>query len=222
MKGKLWSGIGMLASIATGVGVAGAADLAVKAPVYKAPPPVILSDWAGFYLGINGGGGWGPTSVNGGPNLTQTGGLIGGHAGYNWQFGQVVVGVEGDADAAFLSKDAIITDNAGNVIGTGRVKTESLESIRGRLGYVVLPQLLAYGTGGVGFGQSKLTDTLGDNASLSQTGWVAGGGLEYKLWGPLIGRIEYLHYGFDSKTVPLVGSVKESVDTVRAGLSYKF
>jgi outer membrane immunogenic protein len=222
MKRMFSSGIGVLASIAASVGVAGAADLAVKAPVYKAPPPVIISDWAGFYIGINGGGGWGPTSVNGSPNLTQTGGLIGGHAGYNWQFGQVVVGVEGDGDAAFLSKDAIITDGAGNFLGTGKVKTESLESIRARLGYVVLPQLLAYGTGGVGFGQSKLTDTLGDNASLSQTGWVAGGGLEYKFWGPWIGRIEYLHYGFDSKTVPLVGPVKESVDTVRAGLSYKF
>jgi outer membrane immunogenic protein len=222
MRTKFWSSIGLLASIAASVGAAGAADLAVKAPVYKAPPPpVILSDWAGFYLGINGGGGWGDTTVNGSPNLKQTGGLIGGHAGYNWQFGQVVIGVEGDADAAFLSKDAIVTDGAGNV-GTGKVKTEALESIRGRLGYVVLPQLLAYGTGGVGFGQSKLSDTFGDNASLSQTGWVAGGGLEYKLWGPLIGRVEYLHYGFDSKTVPLVGPVKESVDTVRAGLSYKF
>jgi opacity protein-like surface antigen len=185
MRTKFWSSIGLLASIAASVGAAGAADLAVKAPVYKAPPPpVILS-------------------------------------GYNWQFGQVVIGVEGDADAAFLSKDAIVTDGAGNV-GTGKVKTEALESIRGRLGYVVLPQLLAYGTGGVGFGQSKLSDTFGDNASLSQTGWVAGGGLEYKLWGPLIGRVEYLHYGFDSKTVPLVGPVKESVDSVRAGVSYKF
>jgi outer membrane immunogenic protein len=220
MRAKLWSGISLLTSIAAGVGAAGAADLAVKAPVYKAPP-VILSDWAGFYLGINGGGGWAPTTVNGGDTLTQTGGIIGGHAGYNWQFGSVVVGIEGDGDAAFLSKNAIVTDDAGNV-GTGKVKTDSLFSARGRLGYVFAPQLLAYGTAGAGWGHTKLSDSFGGVDSVDQFGWVAGGGLEYKLFGPLIGRVEYLHYGFGNKTSPVFGTVKESVDTVRAGLSYKF
>jgi outer membrane immunogenic protein len=228
MRTKLWSGIGVLASIAASVGAAGAADLAVKAPVYKAPPPpIILSDWAGLYLGINGGGGWGHANLNQSiGSTTLTGGLIGGHAGYNWQFGSVVVGVEGDADAAFLSKSVpVIAVNAAGagVATTVTEKNDMLASVRGRLGYVIAPQVLAYGTGGVGFGHFKVADTVGDAFSTDQLGWVAGGGLEYKFWGPWIGRVEYLHYGFDTKTLPLpAGPVKESVDSVRAGVSYKF
>jgi outer membrane immunogenic protein len=231
MRTKFWSGIGMLASIAASVGAAGAADLATKAPVYKAPPPpVILSDWAGFYIGINGGGAWATTTfdANPGGNTTLTGGLIGGHAGYNWQFGSVVVGVEGDGDGAFLQKNLAVTfvdPLTGAVVGNGtlREKTEDLFSARARLGYVVLPQLLVYGTAGAGWGDFKVSDTLGNSASVSQFGWVAGGGLEYKVWGPLIARVEYLHYGFDNKTVtPTIGNVKESIDAVRGGLSYKF
>ena len=39
---------------------AGAADLSV-APLYKAPPAAMAPayNWSGFYLGLNGGGGWG-------------------------------------------------------------------------------------------------------------------------------------------------------------------
>jgi outer membrane immunogenic protein len=226
MRTKFWSGIGMLASIAAGVGAAGAADLAVKAPMYtKAPPPVILSDWAGFYLGINGGGGWGDMKFDPNPvaNATVTGGLIGGHAGYNWQFGSVVVGVEGDVDGADLKKSVPVTLGLNGPAGSVNEKTDMLASARARLGYVVLPQLLAYGTAGAGWGHSKVADTFGNSASFDQFGWVAGGGLEYKVWGPLIARVEYLHYGFDSKTFAApIGTVKESVDTVRGGLSYKF
>jgi outer membrane immunogenic protein len=231
MRTKFWSGIGVLASIAASVGAASAADLAVKAPVYtKAPPPVILSDWAGFYLGINGGGGWASTTFdqNPGGNAKLSGGLIGGHVGYNWQFGSVVVGVEGDGDGAFISKSFGVTfvdPLTGKITGTGTLKekTEDLFSARGRLGYVIAPQWLAYGTAGVGFGEFKVSDSLGNSNSVNQVGWVAGGGLEYKVWGPLIARVEYLHYDFGNKTLtPTIGNVKESVDTVRGGLSYKF
>jgi len=100
MRTKLWCGIGVVASIAAGVGAASAADLAARAPVYKAPPPVILSDWAGFYIGIHGGYGWGDTSFDNftGDNAKPKGGLFGGHAGYNWQYGNVVTGLEADFD----------------------------------------------------------------------------------------------------------------------------
>ncbi len=77
---------------------AGAADLSV-APLYKAPPPVTAPayNWTGFYVGANGGGGWGHSwwqDVSTGVNLS--GGQVGGTAGYNWQAGRVVLGVEGD------------------------------------------------------------------------------------------------------------------------------
>jgi opacity protein-like surface antigen len=220
MRTKFWSSIGVLASIAASVGAASAADLAVKAPVYtKAPPPVILSDWAGFYIGINGGGGWANNKFTNFPadNVTSTGGLIGGHAGYNWQFGSVVVGMEGDFDGAFLKK----TDVDGF-----EHKTTELASARVRLGYVVLPNLLAYGTAGAGWGHSEINVSGVNDAAFDQFGWTAGAGLEYKVWGPLIARAEYLHYGFGSKTFTgpafLTDTVKQDVDVVRGGLSYKF
>src|SRR6266513_2755087 len=68
---------------------AAAADLSV-APVYN---------WTGFYIGANGGGGWGrswwqsqSTAIN------LSGAQVGGIAGYNLQFGNTVLGLEGDLD----------------------------------------------------------------------------------------------------------------------------
>jgi opacity protein-like surface antigen len=218
MRTKFWSGIGVLASIAASVGAAGAADLAVKAPVYKAPPPVILSDWAGLYIGVHGGGGWADNKFDLFPrdNVTATGGLGGGHVGYNWQFGSVVAGVEGDFDGADLK--ATDVDNFTH-------KTDMLASARARLGYVFVPNLLAYGTAGAGWGHSKIS-SVGSSTSFDQFGWVAGAGLEYKLWGPISVRAEYLHYDFGSKSFTDFNfgtdRLKESVDVVRGGISYKF
>jgi outer membrane immunogenic protein len=103
-----------------GLHLALAADMAVM-PL-KAPVPIAATfSWTGFYLGGNVGAGFGTTetSVNVGPALTAvTGtpvtataplvsetfnGFVGGiQAGYNWQAGVFVLGVEGDLDAAGL------------------------------------------------------------------------------------------------------------------------
>jgi outer membrane immunogenic protein len=216
MRTTLWSSaIGVLASFAAGVGAANAADLDVRAPVYKAGP-FVISDWAGFYLGINGGGGWAnntfdyATPANG----TASGGLVGGHAGYNWQYGNAVAGMEVDFDGADLKN----TDVYGL-----QHKTDELASARARLGYVVIPSLLAYGTAGAGWGHSEITAPGFAGDAFNQFGWVAGAGLEYKLFGPVIARAEYLHYDFGKTTVTNFGdNVKTSVDVVRGGLSYKF
>jgi opacity protein-like surface antigen len=219
MRTKLWSGIGLLASVVATVGAANAADLstppAYKAPVYKAP--VILSDWAGFYLGVHGGYGWGessylnPTAIS----VKQSGGLGGGHVGYNWQFGSVVVGVEGDFDGAAIKG----TDTLNSVT----FNTKELASVRGRLGYAVAPDWLVYGTGGAGWASTDIS-SAGISDNINQWGWVAGGGVEYKFYGHWIARAEYLHYGFDATTTtPDFGPVTEkSIDVVRGGLSYKF
>jgi outer membrane immunogenic protein len=221
MRTKLWGRISVLASIVAGAGAANAADLAVKAPVYKAPPPVIISDWAGFYIGANGGGGFGTNTFNANPmlNTKPSGGLGGGQIGYNWQFGSFVVGLEGDFDGA----DVEATQRFGI-----REHTTELATARGRAGYAILPSLLAYGTGGYAYGHTSFTQNSGAPATVLQTsidenGWVAGGGLEYKLWGPVTARGEYLHYGFGNTSVPAFNDTfKQSIDVVRGGLNYKF
>jgi outer membrane immunogenic protein len=208
MKVKFLCGVTVLASLA-GAGAAAAADLAVKAPVYKAPP-VVVSDWSGFYVGLNGGGGWADTTLDGAPGTANaSGGLFGGQLGYNWQFGQFVVGLEADIDAADIS---------GTIQGTS-VKTDELGSVRGRAGYVVLPTLLAYGTAGFAYGTTTLSGPAA-SVDVGQNGYAAGAGLEYKVWGPLIARAEYLHYGLSGSFGP--GNLKTDIDTVRGGLSYKF
>jgi outer membrane immunogenic protein len=234
MRAKLW---GVLVAVAAGAGVANAADLAVpvyKAPVYKAP--VVVSDWSGFYIGVHGGYGWGDPSYVAPPpapnneeelvaavaappaphavSVKQNGGIFGGHIGYNWQFGCFVAGVEGDIDGA----DITGTDPAGPIT----FKTNELASIRGRLGYTVTPDLLAYGTGGAGWTSTDI-NAAGVTDTLSKWGWVAGGGLEYKFFGHWIARAEYLHYGIDASATVNGFTVNEkSIDVVRGGLSYKF
>ena len=74
---------------------AAAADLSV-APLYKAPlqQPSPLYNWTGFYLGANGGGGWGRSWWQSqSTSIDLSGAQVGGTAGYNWQFGSAVFGV---------------------------------------------------------------------------------------------------------------------------------
>jgi outer membrane immunogenic protein len=251
MGRKFWGGFGLFAAVVAGAGAAGAADLTVQAPVYKAP--VILSDWAGFYVGVNGGYGWGSTSFDapfGIANAKPEGWLVGGHAGYNWQYGAVVTGLEVDFDGADIKDSGVVASfPAGFVVATFNLRTkiivwdtwslsrqakfDELATARARLGYLVLPQLLAYGTGGAAWGHSSLTGGISSSfwgstsaeASASNFGWVAGAGLEYKVWGNLIARAEYLHYDFENKSYsfPLFSpSGATSIDVTRAGLSYKF
>jgi outer membrane immunogenic protein len=215
MRTNLWCGIGLLASIVAGAGSAVAADLAVKAPP-PAAMPVYLSDWAGFYIGINGGGGWGHTTFDFTPvlNTTTSGGVVGGHAGYNWQYGSVVAGLEADFDGADIKK---------TILGVEQ-KTNELASVRARLGYVFFPSLLAYGTAGAGWGHTQISTPGFLSDEVNQFGWVVGAGLEYKLVDHLLLRAEYLHYDLGKTEAPnVVGdNVKETVDVVRGGLSYKF
>jgi opacity protein-like surface antigen len=247
MSRKIWGGIGLLASVLAGTGAAGAADLAVKAPVYKAPP-VIVSDWAGFYLGINGGYGWGSTKFDSPfdfANASPKGGVFGGHAGYNWQYGSVVTGLEVDFDGADIKDSGNVATfpvevcpprqdcMRTNLTLSRSVKFDELATARARLGYAVLPNLLAYGTAGLAWGHSEITGaasipgfSVSSSADASNFGWAAGGGLEYKLWEHVMVRGEYLHYDFAKTTYsfPVVGGVSatSAIDVARGGISYKF
>src|ERR1700730_7415363 len=91
-------------SVFVALGVAGSA-MAADLPVYtKAPPPYVPeASWTGFYIGLHGGYGWGrapfpetffdPIVLGG---IDSKGGVFGAHAGYNWQFGHIVTGLEVD------------------------------------------------------------------------------------------------------------------------------
>jgi outer membrane immunogenic protein len=110
-----------------------AADLV---PIYKAPPPVPVCAWCGFYVGVNAGYTWsndtydtvgavsyinpaGP--VGGGAvagalatlgttafSLHKDGFIGGGQAGYNWQFGNLVAGFETDIQGASANSSVTV------------------------------------------------------------------------------------------------------------------
>jgi outer membrane immunogenic protein len=90
--------LGAVAALVLGPTAALAADLPVKAP-----PPIVIYDWTGFYIGAAGGGSLGgsnhvdPTGVNlTADGYNVKGGLVGGTLGYNWQVASFVFGFEGD------------------------------------------------------------------------------------------------------------------------------
>lgn len=244
MRIQLSSAAGLLASVAIcGSGPARAADLPPRAaplPIEQPAPPPYVSDWSGFYIGAHGGFGWdhqtfGTDAFNGLgplPGSTPTGGLVGGQAGYGWQYGPVVGGVEIDLSAANLKSTTTLSSLSLLVDPLSRhSKIDELGSARARLGWTLMPNLLAFGTAGIGFGHAELSfaDAVsGLTTTMDQNllGWVAGGGVEYKVFEHLLLRAEYLHYGFGNSSIvdPIAGDVtiRNAIDVVRGGISYKF
>lgn len=138
-------------------------------------------DWTGFYAGINGGYGFGP-DVRGFSG--------GGQLGYNYQLDRKwVVGAE--ADIQYNPQPAWW--------GT----------VRGRAGYLVMPDLLVYGTGGLAYQlNSPPFNTHGNTV-----GWTAGGGIEWAFTGNWSAKAEYLY------VAPGGG---QDANVARLGLNYKF
>src|ERR1700755_1434485 len=101
---------------------AAAADLSL-APLYKAAPTTapVPYNWSGFYLGLNGGGGWGRLNWSASnTSFGVNGGQAGGTFGYNRQLGNFVFGVEGDIDWSGLNGTGPRTPRPGGVAARPR------------------------------------------------------------------------------------------------------
>ncbi len=204
---------------------AAAADLSV-APLYKAPPPQVAQvyNWTGFYLGVNGGGGWGHSWWDANATgINTSGGLAGGTAGYNWQFGNTVLGLEGDIDWANLKGTA-----SSALCPNGCSTSDSwLSTVRGRAGYA-FGGVLPYVTGGLAVGDIKAATPGFAGASTTNAGWTVGAGLEIALPGNWSAKAEYLHVdlgrfncGVNCGVAP-TNNVSMHDNVVRAGVNYRF
>jgi outer membrane immunogenic protein len=163
-------------------GSALAADL--PRPYYKAPPPIPVWSWSGFYIGVNAGYSFGQndisqslasaavvaTSVTN-SNITPRGGFGGGQVGFNWQTGAWVWGVEADIQGASQSNTGcgpLICFNetvAGAVItqaATVYQKETWFATARGRVGWAGWADggWLWYVTGGGAWAGFNETDTF--------------------------------------------------------------
>ena len=225
-----------------------AADLPRRGGAIAPAPamPVFVSmNWTGFYVGAQLGYSWDSQKVcefNAAGALTASGcrkpgadGMVGGlHAGYNYQFGQIVMGLEGDIEAT--SKKGRVAP--WPVAGTSyAAKTDWQGSLRGRVGYA-FDRALLYVTGGVAFANAKHTYVdavvpVSVRTDSTRVGWTLGGGLEYAITNNWTARAEYRYTSFGNKTdvMPAAGAgafsgfryKNDNTDhTVRVGVSYLF
>jgi outer membrane immunogenic protein len=253
-----------------------AADLPVKAPA-----PVPVATWDGWYLGASVGWEWATSNWTTtcfqdlpdgnppcGPNnrfivdrssphsFDTSGARVGGYFGVNWQVAPTwVVGVE--ADFGLHDKTSTVVGIVGCTIGcvpglTGRtpandstsVRTIWDASIRARLGYLVTPNALLYGTGGLA--QEAMDANVTCNVATSPwcsfnenqtfashilTGWTIGGGLEWKAATNWILRGEYRYSQFGTFSPVFFGSTTDEIHAdittphthmVTFGISYLF
>jgi outer membrane immunogenic protein len=146
----------------------------------------------------------------------------GGQIGFNWEFWRIVFGPEADIQGVpgspdRTSEDSSITPVPGFPIVQTATVSKSLNyigTVRGRLGFTVMPCLLVYGTGGFAYGEGSgrtgitqmvLNDSLLPNAYSGSgrftdtgTGWTFGGGLEWMFLKHWSIKAEYLHYDLGS------------------------
>lgn len=151
----------------------------------------------------------GAIAVAGTQHLDATGVTGGGQLGYNFQHGSWVIGVEADFGAMDLSDARSSTGTYPCCAPTGftvrqSLRTSWLFTARPRLGYAA-GKFLLYGTGGLALTninyQSVFTDTFAtahENGGVAQnqTGWVAGGGVEYQVADHWSFKGEFLHADF--------------------------
>jgi len=216
--------LGMVGVVALGFAApASAADLAAR-PYTKAPPPMMAAiyDWSGFYVGLNGGGGWSQkcwdrTSTLGvvlTPAVAEgchdaSGGVAGGQVGYRWQAGSWVFGLEAQGDWANLtgSNTSLIVIPGGvnciaacpAAVNTGdRSKIDGFGLFTGQVGYAWNSVLLYVKGGGAVVadrytGFVPLTGVIVDSVNETRWGGAVGTGLEFSFAPNWSVALEYDH-----------------------------
>jgi outer membrane immunogenic protein len=218
----------------------GAADLPTRVELPAAVVPVF--SWTGFYLG--GELGWiktDPAYTTGvlllgnpfvvSPSASDKNGLsYGAIAGYNYQAGKLVLGIEGDFQGWTVGKIRY-TAITGDFL-TAHSKWGG--SVRGRLGYAA-DRALLYVTGGAAFVSNETsipTTGISIGGDGVRWGWTVGGGLDYAITNNWFTGLEYRYSQFEARSfvypIPilnlgLVGFKQElSNNQVTARVGYKF
>jgi len=177
-------------------------------------------------------------------NNNRFGFLAGGQWGYNWQWNQIVLGTESDFQGTFdncrnnNNNNGFFflgNNNNGCVVGgvgiapiagtalsmitqqTVERRMDWLSTSRVRAGYLVLPTLLLYGTGGVAFGHIRTTSLISTNVMgvppgavvpgvsfyddrRIKAGYTAGGGIEWMFLPNWSVKFEALYYDLGRTT----------------------
>ena len=228
--------------IAAVAGATGAA-LSDGAPSYDYAPAhaQVSNPWNGLYVGLHGGYAWqdvdgifnsagAPTALS---SIDLNGAIVGGQLGYNWQSGQFLLGIEGDASTLANGGDAVVGAALPGAATLG-ADMNYLASIRGRLGWAINNWLL-YGSVGWGFSRFEFTESVpslpfNGRQHLDDSGLVYGGGVEWMLAYGVSLRAEYLRYDLGASS-PLATTFPgvnpgdnigfDNIDVARAALNIK-
>lgn len=172
-----------------------AADLVE--PIPAAPEAVVeetqVYSWDGAYLGIFGGADWLRSSLDDGGALdrsgTQTGGLLGGFAGWNRQLdNNIVFGLEGDLKYDWNGKKYSGVDTGTDWGGSARV----------RVGYA-FDNALIYGAGGWTAANAFVDPPGTSKSEKLVNGWTLGAGVDYKFTDSVFARAEYRFNDFGNQ-----------------------
>jgi outer membrane protease/opacity protein-like surface antigen len=225
-------------------------------------PPV----WTGWSAGLTSGPEWlrahwlttslenpavQPNSSSAAATLSDSGARVGGFAGYSWQAGSAVLGIEAD-----LGKSNTSATHTG-IPGVGSAAIQPFfsdsvmattgwdGSLRGRLGAVINPSLMLYATGGLALQQFETRVSCpGASGTISwcladrdekmgkvKAGYTLGAGYESLFAGNWFTRGEYRYSNFGSSdqvffaNAPL-DTVSTKFDTsshrLSFGLGYRF
>jgi outer membrane immunogenic protein len=124
---------------------------------------------------------------------------IGGHVGYLQQFGNFVVGVEGEAQALDINYETF-----------DFIKINNAYTVKGRGGFAWDRFLFSGHVGGT---------YLTTNIDLKDWGWVTGAGIDYAVTDHLVLGAQYSHHWFDEFDNTLI---EGTLDVVSARASFKF
>jgi outer membrane immunogenic protein len=238
---------------------------------WAADPAAATYNWTGFYAGLNAGvakniSGY---TLGDGKNISgytlgdgsefSTGGsfdnpafTVGGQAGYNYQVGNFVYGLETDFNYNSTDDSGTgilggFTAPPGGPVGrygfpyTVNQQIDYFGTLRGRLGFTPADRLLLYVTGGLAYGYVSSStniyldgpDHFTGSSSGMQVGWTIGTGGEYALTNNWSVKLEYLYIDLGSTSYTYAGGIgvpastlTTKIDTaqnvIRVGLNYKF
>jgi outer membrane immunogenic protein len=216
--------IGLIAAAVGSTPVAADAADPIPAPAYRAAPLIpVIYDWTGFYVGGHAGFGW--TGGGGGSGV-----LGGGQAGFNYQVGQWVLGVEGQVSAANIKDSVSATVTLpGFAIGTARADAtvDWISTLAARAGWA-FDRWLVYGKVGGAWAHvsvdavATITAINGGasaavSANKTSSGLMLGFGAEYVLWDNWTAKAEYnlMDFGNDFLT-------DSKLHVFKAGVNYRF
>ncbi|WP_158285674.1 outer membrane protein [Pseudohoeflea suaedae] len=199
-----------------------AADLAPASPSYG--PVATAYDWSGAYVGfvagyLRGESDHTDTFLNTTGPYDIEGAMVGGTVGYNWQWGSVTYGVEGDFSLADIAGNTEI--NCSSCF----TNIDNFGTLRARLGYAY-DRVMPYATGGLAFAEME-----GGQAGIKVgsrdwvAGWTVGAGIEMALSDKISAKLEGLYVDLDDfayqSGIPVNVSTKD-IGIARVGLNRRF